>query len=70
MQSYIELQMRMFIFENNIMRLIKSTFVVSVLNMLANAYWPFALFQISEVVNSMKDLIDYSRETRTGPIGK
>ncbi|KAH0850514.1 hypothetical protein HID58_095466, partial [Brassica napus] len=24
--------------------------------------------QISEVVNSMKDLIDYSRETRTGPI--
>lgn len=26
--------------------------------------------QISEVVNSMKDLIDYSRETRTGPMGK
>lgn len=25
--------------------------------------------QISEVVNSMKDLIDYSRETRMGPIG-
>ncbi|KAJ4917288.1 Transcriptional corepressor SEUSS [Raphanus sativus] len=24
--------------------------------------------QISEVVNSMKDLIDYSRETRTGPV--
>ena len=24
--------------------------------------------QISEVVNSMKDLIDYSRETRTGPM--
>lgn len=27
-------------------------------------------FQISEVVNSMKDLIDYSRETGTGPMGK
>lgn len=26
--------------------------------------------QISEVVNSMKDLIDYSRETGTGPMGK
>ncbi len=26
--------------------------------------------QISEVVNSMKDLIDYSRETNTGPMGK
>ncbi|CAJ1971980.1 unnamed protein product [Sphenostylis stenocarpa] len=25
--------------------------------------------QISEVVNSMKDLIDYSRETKTGPMG-
>ena len=28
------------------------------------------ILQISEVVNSMKDLIDYSRETRTGPMGK
>lgn len=28
------------------------------------------MLQISEVVNSMKDLIDYSRETRTGPMGK
>lgn len=27
-------------------------------------------FQISEVVNSMKDLIDFSRETGTGPMGK
>ena len=26
--------------------------------------------QISEVVNSMKDLIDYSRESGTGPMGK
>ncbi len=26
--------------------------------------------QISEVVNSMKDLIDFSRENRIGPIGK
>lgn len=26
--------------------------------------------QISEVVNSMKDLIDYSRNTKTGPMGK
>lgn len=26
--------------------------------------------QISEVVNGMKDLIDYSRETGTGPMGK
>lgn len=26
--------------------------------------------QISEVVNSMKDLIDYSRETGAGPMGK
>lgn len=25
--------------------------------------------QIAEVVNSMKDLIDYSRQTRTGPMG-
>ena len=25
--------------------------------------------QISEVVNSMKDLIDYSREAGTGPMG-
>jgi hypothetical protein len=28
------------------------------------------MLQISEVVNSMKDLIDYSRETGTGPMGK
>ena len=28
------------------------------------------MLQISEVVNSMKDLIDYSRETETGPMGK
>jgi hypothetical protein len=28
------------------------------------------MMQISEVVNSMKDLIDYSRETGTGPMGK
>lgn len=28
------------------------------------------ILQISEVVNSMKDLIDYSRETGTGPMGK
>lgn len=27
-------------------------------------------FQISEVVNCMKDLIDYSKETRSGPMGK
>lgn len=27
-------------------------------------------FQISEVVNSMKDLIDYSRNTGTGPMGE
>ncbi len=26
--------------------------------------------QISEVVNSMKDLIDFSQENRIGPIGK
>jgi hypothetical protein len=26
--------------------------------------------QISEVVNSMKDLIDFSRENKIGPIGK
>ena len=26
--------------------------------------------QISKVINSMKDLIDYSRETGTGPMGK
>ncbi len=26
--------------------------------------------QISEVVNSMKDLIDFSGENRIGPIGK
>lgn len=26
--------------------------------------------QISEVVNSMKDLIDYSREHGAGPMGK
>lgn len=26
--------------------------------------------QISEVVNSMKDLIDYSKNTRTGPMGE
>jgi hypothetical protein len=30
----------------------------------------FSVLQISEVVNSMKDLIDYSRETWTGPMGK
>ena len=30
-------------------------------------YW---VLQISEVVNSMKDLIDYSRETGIGPMGK
>lgn len=29
-----------------------------------------ATLQISEVVNSMKDLIDYSRETGAGPMGK
>lgn len=28
------------------------------------------LLQISEVVNSMKDLIDFSRQTGKGPIGK
>lgn len=30
----------------------------------------FLGLQISEVVNSMKDLIDYSRETGTGPMGE
>lgn len=30
----------------------------------------FLMLQISEVVNSMKDLIDYSREVGTGPMGK
>jgi cytochrome b len=28
------------------------------------------MMQISEVVNSLKDLIDHSRETGTGPMGK
>lgn len=30
----------------------------------------FLLGQISEVVNSMKDLIDFCREHKVGPIGK
>lgn len=33
-------------------------------------YFFLVMLQISEVVNSMKDLIDYSRETGTGPMGK
>lgn len=37
---------------------------------LFNLFIELLNLQISEVVNSMKDLIDYSRETRTGPVGK
>lgn len=37
---------------------------------LTKFYVFFFVLQISEVVNSMKDLIDYSRETGTGPMGK
>lgn len=33
-------------------------------------YHILGMLQISEVVNSMKDLIDYSRVTGTGPMGK
>ena len=39
-------------------------------NMNSMSFFFFLTFQISEVVNSMKDLIDYSRETGIGPMGK